>query len=208
LWKGLTDHEIHDHENDREYDLTSMIVKPLYFGMLVNIVLPAGLLFVCWFVYNRYYPENHIPSVANTLFYVFCAFALAQAGLALWWRNRKFREPMVRRPESFEHDVGTELFARSRPVFLLIAAITLFARSRPVFLLIAAITLWGYIYFLLTGRFHESVVFIIFSFVVFQVVRPRYGSVRKLIEHQEKLVREGRLVGGSLADIRKEIEGE
>lgn len=182
----------YDHENDREYDLTSMIVKPLYFGMLVNIVLPAGLLFVCWFVYNRYYPANHVPSLANTLFYIFCAIALAQAGLALWWRNRKFREPMVRRPESFEHDVGTELFARSRPVFLLIAAITV----------------WGYIYFLLTGRFHESVVFIIFSFVVFQVVRPRYGSVRKLIEHQEKLVKEGRLIGGTLADIRKEIQGE
>jgi len=179
-------------EPTSDYDLTGMIVRPLYLGMLVNIVVPAGLLFVCYYIYNRYAPDNHIPGISNALFYIFCALSFGQAALALWWRNKKFQEPMVRSAESFEHDIGAALHERSRPVFLLIAAITL----------------WGYVYFFLTGRLHESVVFVVFSFLVFQVVRPRYGSVNRLIAHQEQLVKNGRFVAGALADIRKEIESQ
>jgi len=181
-----------DLEKNNDYDLTGMLVKPLYLGMLVNIVIPAALLFVCYYIYNRYMPENRILSVSNALFYVLCAVSLAQAGLAIWWRNKKFQAPMVRRPESFEHDVSSAVLERSRPVFLLIASISL----------------WGVIYFALTGRFQESVVFVVFEFVVFQVVRPRYGSLSRLIADQEKLVKQGRFAGGTLADIRKEITGE
>ncbi len=178
--------------DDDEYDLTAMIAKPLYFGMLVNVMIPAGLLFVCYYTSNRYHPENHIPGLANALFYIFAAISLGQAGLALWWRSRRLSRPMVRRRESFEHDITTELSSRSRSIFLLIAAISL----------------WGYVYFFLTGRFTESVVFVVFSFVVFQVVRPRYGSVGRLIAYQEKLVENGEFMPGGLADIRKEIDSK
>jgi len=180
------------HEDENEYDLTGMIAKPLYFGMMFNLMIPAGLMFLCYYVNNRFHPENHIPEIANALFYIFAALSLVQAGLVLWWRNKRLEQPMVRREESFEHDIATELFRRSKPVFLLIAAITL----------------WGYIYFFLTGRFAESVVFVVFSFVVFQVVRPRYGSVRKLIAYQQKLVKRGEFIGGGLAAIRREVESE
>ncbi|MEW5796651.1 MAG: hypothetical protein AB1772_09880 [Candidatus Zixiibacteriota bacterium] len=179
-------------DNTRDYDLTGMIIRPLYFGMLVNIVIPAGLLFVCYYINGRYPLDNQIPTIANALFYVFCVISFGQAALALWWRNRKLQAPMVHRAGSFEHDVGTAIYERSRPVFLLIASITV----------------WAYVYFGLTGRFHESVVYVLFSFLVFQVVRPRYGSVKKLIAHQEELVRDGRFASGSLADIRKEIESQ
>ena len=182
----------HDREPDTEYDLTAMIARPLYFGMMFNIVIPAALLFGCYYLSNKTHMANHIPGIANELFYVFAVAALGQAALALWWRNQRMARPMVKREESFEHDIATELFKRSKPVFLLIAAITL----------------WGYAYFLLTGRFTESVLFVVFSFVVFQVVRPRYGSVRKLIRYQQALVDRGRLMGGGLAAIRREVEGE
>lgn len=181
-----------DLEKNNDYDLTGMIVKPLYFGLLINIVIPAALLFVCYYIYNRYMPGNLIQAVSNALFYVLCAVSLAQAGLAIWWRNKKLEAPMVHRRESFEHDVSSALLERSRPIFILIASISV----------------WGVIYFVLTGRFQESAVFVVFSFVVFQVVRPRYGSVSRLIAYQEQLVRDGKFVGGTLADIRKEVSGE
>ena len=180
----------YEHETDDQYDLTGMIVRPLYFGMVFNVVIPAGLLFVCHYIHNKYLPENHLPELSNALFYVFCALAFVQAALALWWRNKRLEAPMVRRQESFEHDISTALLERLRPVFLLIAAITL----------------WGYLYFFLTGRFEESVVFVVFSFVVFQVVRPRIGSVEKLITYQQNLVRNGRFASGTFADIRKEVQ--
>jgi small-conductance mechanosensitive channel len=182
----------YEHDTDNQYDLTDMIVKPLYFGMVFNVIIPAALLFVCHYVNNNYFPENHIPDLSNALFYVFCALALVQAGLALWWRNRLLDKPMVHRQESFEHDVGSALFVRLRPVFLLVAAISL----------------WGYLYFILAGRFEETVALVVFSFVVFQVVRPRLGSVKKLIAYQQKLVNEGRFASGTFADIRKEVQGE
>ena len=182
----------YEHETDNQYDLTSMIVKPLYFGMVFNVIIPAALLFVCHYISNNYFPENRIPELSNALFYVFCALALVQAGLALWWRNRLFDKPMVHRQESFEHDIGSALFVGLRPVFLLIAAITL----------------WGYLYFFLTGRFAETLGLVVFSFVVFQVVRPRLGSVKKLIAYQQKLVNDCRFAPGTFADIRKEVQGE
>jgi hypothetical protein len=182
---------ITDPDIDNRYDLTAMLVRPLYFGMLVNIVVPAGLLFVCYYISNKYSPENRVPEISNALFYIFCALALAQAGLALWWRHKKFDGPMVKRAESIEFDIAAAVYERSRPIFVLIASITG----------------WGFLYFILTGRFTESVIYIIFSFVVFQVVRPRFGWVRSLIVHQEKLVKEGRFAGGGLADIRKEVQG-
>jgi len=182
----------YNHETDIEYDLAAMIARPLYFGMMFNIIIPAALMFGCFYLSKNTYMANHIPGIANGLFYVFGGAALGHAALALWWRNRLMAKPMVKREESFEHDIANELYKRSKSVFLLIAAVTL----------------WGFAYFLLTGRFTESVVFIVFSFVVFQVVRPRYGSVRKLIRYQQALVDRGRLMGGGLAGIRRDIKGE
>lgn len=177
---------------DTDYDLAAMIARPLYFGMMFNIVVPAALLFGCHYLNSNTYMANHIPGISNGLFYVIAFLALGQAALALRWRNRSMSRPMVKRAESFEQDIGAELLVRSKPVFLLIAAITL----------------WGFGYFLLTGRFTESAVFVVFSFVVFQVVRPRYASVRKLIQYQQALVDRGELMSGGLADIRRDIDPE
>jgi len=169
---------------DRDYNLTQIVVSPLYYGMIVNIVLPAALLFGCWWLNNNNQPENIIPEFANTLFYVFAVFSVIQAAAALWWRQRSFDQPMVRREETFEQDISQ----------------CLLKRSRPIFVLIASISAWGYLYFFLTGRFRETALFVVLSFVVFQVVRPRIGSVRKLIIHQKELVEQGRFLndGSSL----------
>lgn len=160
--------------------LSEIIVKPLYFAMLVNIVAPAALLFFCyWLDGNRYMP-NHVGDAANVLFYVFGAMAISEAGLALWLRSRAYGAPMIRRQETFVEDLTAALVTRSRPIFILIALISVY----------------GYAYFFLTGRFYEAVFFVVFSFLVFQVVRPRYGMLRKIIRRQQELMEEGRYLTG------------
>ncbi len=160
------------------YDLSKIIIKPLYFGLGINIAIPVGLLLVCYFFNNAGAMHNKVGDFANTLFYLFWGAALIQAGYAVWQLRKSLREPMIRHQHTFEEDFVEELVNRSRPHFVLIAAISV----------------WGYVYFLLTGRFNETVSFVVFSFIVFQVIRPRYGSVEKLLVHQQELVDEGKFL--------------
>ncbi|MFZ5979948.1 MAG: hypothetical protein ACOYVF_04890 [Candidatus Zixiibacteriota bacterium] len=162
-----------DYEN--KTNLATIIVKPLYFGLVSNIVIPMALLLVCYYINNNYPVENKIGDAANIVFYLFAFLALVEAGFALWWRNLIYHKPMIRRAETFEADFVEALLARSKPVFLVIASISVY----------------GYLYFFLTGRFPEAVLFVVFSFLVFQVVRPRYGMVKKLLIHQQSLVDNG-----------------
>jgi len=175
-----------------DYDLTSMVAKPLYFGMLINIVLPGALLFVCYYIEQRTYMENRIPDSTDFVVILFAALSLVQAGLALWLRNKWFNEPMVRRMVTFEKDVQRELVARSRPIFLLIASISL----------------WGFILFFLVAQFEFALAFALVSFVTFQVVRPRYGSVRKLLAHQKKLAEQGQFVQSGPEVSRRELDSD
>ena len=169
-----------ENDIDERYNVVEIVARPLYFGLGVNVLAPATLLIVCYWMANHYYVGNSIPKFADVLFYILAVLSLAQATAALWWRSRAFREPIVRRRETIEQDIKHGVLVRSRRVFLLIAAISL----------------WGIVFFLLTGRFDETTLFVVFSFVVFQVVRPRYGFVRKLIAYQEELVEQGRFADG------------
>jgi len=157
---------------DQKYDIIAMVAKPLYVGILINILIPMGGVLVCYYVNTHYPLPNQIGGFANSLFYIFVAMGLLQSALALWWRTKRFERPMVRRAESFEDDIKRNLVAALRPVFLLIAGVCLY----------------GYAYFLLTGRFMEAVLFVFGSFLVFQIVRPRQGSIRKLLEYQQELM--------------------
>ncbi len=164
---------------DDKYDLHHILAKSLYFALLVNVLLPAAALFLCHYAANNYFPENRIGELANPLFYVFAAAALAQGALAWWWRSKLFASPMITSLESVQQDMTTGLLRASRPVSLLVASISL----------------WGYIYFLLTGRFRETAVLVLFSFVMYQVVRPRLGSLQKLVTRQKQMAEKGQLLG-------------
>lgn len=153
-------------------DLNQVIVKPLYFGMLINILLPMAGLFACYYYNQHNLVENRLGLSANSTLWVFGALAFAQAAVALWWRQRRLQVLMVRRAETFEQDLANGLMKASRPVFLLIAAISV----------------WGYLYFFLTGRFTQGAVIVLFSFLVFQVIRPRLGALKKLVDQQRKML--------------------
>jgi len=164
--------------NRDEFDLHHMIVRSLYFGLGVNVVVPVVGLFVCYWVGNNYVLDNQLGDQTDILFYVLGAVSIAQAGIALWWRSKILGKPMIRTQETFADDLSDGILAGSRPVFAIIAAISV----------------WGYLFFYLTGFFREGAFFVVFSFLVFQVVRPRLGFVSKLIDRQKELVKQGKFL--------------
>lgn len=165
-------------QDEDRYDLNRMIIKPLYFGLTVNVLIPMGLLLICFYIESNAMWYNRVGGAANTLFYIIVAFAVAQSGLALWWRGKLMDGPMIRRQETFEQDLTHALSQRSRKISLIIALIAVYA----------------FVYFLLTARFKETVFLVFFSFIVFQIVRPRFGFLRKLIARQEELVKNGQFL--------------
>lgn len=166
-----------ERDPDR-YDLARMIAASLYQGILINILLPAGLLMVAYFLDQRGAVSNSVGGFANTLFYVLAVVTLAEGVVALLWRQKTLHQPMIHRRETFEEDIREGLKDRLRPIFLLIAAMALN----------------GFIYYLLTGRFKEAMAFVLLSFVSFQIVRPRYGMLRTVVKTQEELVSRGQFM--------------
>lgn len=162
-----------EEESDK-YDLSRLIVRPLYFGLVVNILLPAGGLLICHYVESNYGRDNIIGNFANSLFYILAAIALLQAAFAVWWRAKRLRHRMVSGEETFEEELTSGLLRVCRPVFVVIAGISVY----------------GYLYYFLTGRFTETLIFVFFSFAVFQLVRPRHGLARKLISRQKRLLQQ------------------
>jgi len=169
--------------HDDDIDLTRIIAKPLYFGLVSNILVPMGLLMVCYMLEQRGYNNDFLGQGADQLFYLLAVLSVGQAVFALWFRHKLSQKPMIGRVEKFEQDFAQSLIEQCRPVFLLIAGISLF----------------GIIYFFLTARFNEAVFFVVFSFVIFQVARPRFGYVEKLIKKQRALTDAGK--------FRQEIMG-
>lgn len=153
------------------YDLNRIIVRSLYFGLLTNIIVPAVLLYGCFYLSGHRYMPNRLGEAGNWLYYVLVVISLLQGGLAVWWRQKRYARPMIRTQESMEQDLAQGLLVASRPVFVLIAAVSL----------------WGCLYFLLTGRFNESVFLVLLSYLIFLVVRPRYGSLKRFVDRQQEL---------------------
>ena len=163
---------------DRDYDLASLVIKPLYFGLVANILVPMALLLICYYLEMHNPPPDRLGFSANTLFIVFAVLAIGQAAFALLYRSKQMAKPMVTHIDRLEEDVKRALISRLRPVFVMVGAISL----------------WGVVYYLLTGRFNEGVMFVVFSFIVFQFIRPRYGSVQKLLDKQYEMAKRGELL--------------
>ena len=166
--------------NGDTIELYRIIAKPLYFGMMSNVIIPMGLLLACYFFDQRYHPANNLGDFANTLFFIFLILGATQGAFAFWWRQQLLQKPMIRHRETFQQDL----------------ALGLSRISRPVFMLIGAISLYGVIYFFLTGRFQETMFLVILSFIVFQLVRPRYGLVNRLIDNQYAMAEKGEFYTG------------
>ncbi len=160
-----------------DVDLTRIMIKPIYFGMAVNILAPAAILLICYFLQKQNL-ENLVGDLARPMFWVFCVLAAGVSGFVLWWRSRLLKEPAARSKETLEEDLREALGLRLRPVLVLVAAISLF----------------GYSYFFLTGRFQEALIFVLWSFILFQIIRPRYGAVQTWADYQLELAEQGKFL--------------
>jgi hypothetical protein len=163
---------------DRDYDLSALIIKPLYFGLFINILIPMALLLICYYIETHDSPHNRLGFDATNYFYVFAVLAIIQAGGALWYRAKLMARPMIRSMANAEADIKEQLFKRLRLIFMIVAAISL----------------WGVVFYFISGRFESGLLFVVFSFIVFQFIRPRYGSVQKLIDRQVAMANRGELL--------------
>ncbi|UCC44173.1 MAG: hypothetical protein JSU65_13840 [Candidatus Zixiibacteriota bacterium] len=161
-----------------DIDLAIVIARPLYFALTTNVLVPFLLWAVCYWLNLNHEPANLVHSWQNVFFAIVASLALIQTALIFRWRNNAFKKPMIRSKESLEEDFSDNLLERSKPIFLAIAAMSLY----------------GVMFFLITGELKETTVLVFYSFVVFQVVRPRYAFVRKLLRYQRNLVDSGQLL--------------
>ncbi len=161
--------KVDTHRLDRHY----IMIKPLYFGLIVNILIPMALILVCYFIEVRGGGRvNRVGDFANTLFYLLVGVGILQSLFAFWWRQKMYGELMVKSAASFQEDLAHALLVRSRPIFTIIAIVSLY----------------GIGYYFLTGRFLETVVIVFFSFAAFQIVRPRFGFLDRLIAKQAEML--------------------
>ena len=73
------------NDKDDNYLQTSdIIAKTLYLGMFTNVLIPMGLLMVCYYISQNYRVANQVGEMGNSLFFVFAFLAIAQAVFAFW----------------------------------------------------------------------------------------------------------------------------
>ncbi|RME28213.1 MAG: hypothetical protein D6800_04150, partial [Candidatus Zixiibacteriota bacterium] len=133
-----------DSQHERQYDLTRLMIKPLYFGLVVNILIPSLLLLVCYLIERGGGRTPLVDDTNHTLFYTLVVIAVAVSLGALWWRHVLASRPMVRSKQTFEEDFRLSLLGLSRPVFLLISSVALL----------------GILYYFLVGDFRGAVLFV------------------------------------------------
>jgi hypothetical protein len=160
-----------------EVDLTRVLVKPLYLGLLMNIFIPVVILVIAYYIDKSGGKEAMVaPESLNVIFWALAAVAVADGVVAVFLKQKLFYAPMIQTKETFEDDLAAGVFRSSLVCF----AVT------------AAITIYGLVIYILGGTFRDLLLFVFISFIAFQLVRPRFGFLKKVIAAQERHVEQGR----------------
>ncbi|MBN2227595.1 MAG: hypothetical protein JW763_09550 [candidate division Zixibacteria bacterium] len=163
--------------NKYNVDLNAVLVKPLYFGLLMNIFVPATLLLIAYFIEQGKIMERKLSFTnGDLLFWILLVMAVADGAMAVFMRQRLFFRPMIRTKETFANDLTAQVFKAS----IICYAIT------------TAIAIYGFALYMVSGGFDRLFLFIFISFIAFQIIRPRHGFLKKVIEAQGKHVDERR----------------
>lgn len=159
-----------------KYDINHIIIKPLYLGLVINIIIPAVLIYICYYLENNYNMINKLGDFSFTLFIIICILAVVQSAAAFYLRNQLLNKPLIKSEATFSDDLSSAIMKVSKPMFLMIMLISIY----------------GFIFYLISADFEAAMMIVVFSFVVFQVIRPRLGFAKKLIEKQEDYVEQGK----------------
>jgi hypothetical protein len=147
----------------------------------MNIFAPVAFLAVAYYVDQTGGKTASLPhETLNVIFWVLTAVSVIDGALAIFLKQRLFYSPMVSSMETFEDDIVNRSFTASIVCF----AIT------------TAISVYGLVFYFLGGTFSNLLFFVFMSFIAFQLIRPRIGFMKKVIEAQEKHVAQGRFFRG------------
>lgn len=167
--------------NKYNVDLTAVMVKPIYFGLLMNLLTPVIFLGIAYYLDETGGKDVPLQDTElNLLFWVLTGVAIVDGLAAFFLKRKLFFAPMIRAKESFADDFAAGIFR-----------VSIICYSLGM-----AIAVYGLAFFFLGGQFVHLFFFVFLSFIVFQLVRPRMGFLEKVLEAQEKHVEEGRLLQG------------
>ena len=167
--------------NKYNVDINAVLIRPLYMGMLINIFFPITLLIIAYFMSQSSGQDvMQMTSKWDVLAWVLLALALFDGIAAILIRQKQFMAPLIRSAATFEEDLKAAAFRIS---------ITCYAMT-------TAISIYGFVLFLISGDFRTMFMFILISFIAFQIVKPRRGFIEKVINVQERHLSEGRRFGG------------
>jgi hypothetical protein len=162
-----------------DVDINHILVKPVYFGLLMNIFVPVLILGIAYYLENSGGAQGTIQkSELNIFFWALAAVSLGDGVIAIYFKHKNFMAPMIRSKETFEEDLAWGVFTRS----IICYSMT------------TAIAVYGLVFYFFGGSFMHLFFFVFLSFIAFQLIRPRYGFIEKVLAAQEKHVEEGRFL--------------
>jgi len=167
--------------NKYDVDINDILVKPIYIGLFMNVFVPVVLLAIGYYIEQsggmsslRGEPAENV----SLFFWVFLALSVIDGGVAIFLKQWKFYQPMIESKGTFIEDFKKGVFTNS----VICYAIT------------TAIAVYGLVVYLLGGTFNQFVLFVFLSFIAFQLIRPRHGFLKKVLEAQENHVESGRFL--------------
>ena len=163
-------------------DLSHVLVKPLYMGLLINIFIPVLILGIAYYMESEHAIEARLSTNdLNLFFWALAAVAIADGAVAILLKQKRFFAPMIKSKETFEEDFEAGVFRGS----IICYALT------------SMISVYGLVFYVLGRTLAHLFFFVFVSFIAFQLIRPRLGFLEKVLKAQEKHVKEGRLVRDS-----------
>jgi hypothetical protein len=164
-------------DSESKVDLNRLLLKPVYIGLVMNILVPVILLaFVYYLDGQNFHKGVIISSKADPIFWALCGVALLEGIAAFIIRKKLFFSPMVRSKETFEEDLVLGFLTNS----IICYAIT------------TAISIYGVVLFFLGHPFETTVLFVLISMIAYQFIRPRFKFTGEVVEAQDRLVSQGR----------------
>jgi len=162
-----------------DVDINRALVKPIYIGLAMNVFFPSVVALVVYFIESEGGKIAPAAYPNDLLLWALAGLAVMDGAVAIFFKQRRFFVPMIRSKESFAEDFY--------------AGVT--SSSILVFALCAAIAVYGVVAYFLSRTFDYLLFFILLSFIAFQIVRPRAGFLKKVLEAQEGHVEAGRFLG-------------
>ncbi|PKK81996.1 MAG: hypothetical protein CVT49_15945 [candidate division Zixibacteria bacterium HGW-Zixibacteria-1] len=162
--------------DESKIDINKLLIKPVYIGLFMNILVPAILLGIVYYIDKNGGQGRGLTSdTYNIMFWALCVVAISEGAMAFILRQKFFFSPMAVSKETLEDDLVRGFMN---------ASIICYAFT-------SAIAIYGLILFFMGGTFETMVLFVLISMIAYQFIRPRYGFAKKVIEAQEKFVQEG-----------------